>query len=300
MVGGSRPRCPSAGWGWWRCGGCSFGGVFVGGAGCGVAEGDRGRAWVGGVDGGRGRFGASGVAGGRGAVFAVLTALWFRGRPLRTSRDPDERKRLRRRNGLMLVIALAMLAVGATGAVLLLEGPLLPPPIELSQLWTPYTGGSLLVAAALVMFLLSRRLEAWSENRRHSSTDIADLARAHLRPIHYLQTLTSGFSAELSGSVPVRLGRSRSRQWAEHPPTLPQVVKDYREFATLWGFRRSPVLIGLFLRFAVCPLTQQVSVAASECVFERPCRGVDECASSELVEDALCWQQNPVTVGGAC
>ncbi|GAB3474768.1 hypothetical protein GCM10027440_05640 [Nocardiopsis coralliicola] len=167
-----------------------------------------------------------------GAV-VVLTAIWFRRNPLQTPVDPQDHRRLRMRSSALLALAFVMLMVGTIGAVLMIQRPFLPPPIELPPIGTPYAAGSLLISAALVMFLLNRRLELWSENRQRSSTPIADIARAYQRRIRYLQTLTAGFTADLTGSAPVRLGRSSSRQWAEYQPTLPQVIDEYRRFATL-------------------------------------------------------------------
>lgn len=89
---------------------------------------------------------------------------------------------------------------------------------------------SLLIANGLVVLALWAR-----PNSRERIAPFEDEARQNLRQIQFLQTFTTGHSGTLTVPGGAQLGRTVSKQLAEQRLSLPEIVDQYREFASKAG-----------------------------------------------------------------
>lgn len=84
------------------------------------------------------------------------------------------------------------------------------------------------VAASAALFILAY----WARPpARRRDLALAAEAAKRLRQTRFLQTVSAERSAG-AGQGPMQLGLRRARQWAEQPYSLPELVDDYRTFAT--------------------------------------------------------------------
>jgi hypothetical protein len=83
------------------------------------------------------------------------------------------------------------------------------------------------LVAALTLLLVADRVRG---PRPAGEVALAAEAARRLRQTRYLQTVSTERSAG-AGRSSMQLGWRRSRQWAEQPHTLPEVVQAYRQFA---------------------------------------------------------------------
>ncbi|WP_017600161.1 hypothetical protein [Nocardiopsis lucentensis] len=105
---------------------------------------------------------------------------------------------------------------------------------DYSVLWTPYTPGVLLLTTSLLVSFCGAGLAAWRKRRRATPPkDLASLARERLRQLRYLETTTIGFTGSIQVTRPAQLSGSRTRALAEQQMGLPQLVAEYRNFATM-------------------------------------------------------------------
>ncbi|WP_150244140.1 hypothetical protein [Nocardiopsis quinghaiensis] len=105
---------------------------------------------------------------------------------------------------------------------------------DYSVLWTPYTPGVLLLATSLLVSFCGARLAAWHKRKRADPPkDLASLARERLRQLRYLETTTIGVTGSVQVARPAQLSGSRTRALAEQQMGLPQLVAEYRNFATM-------------------------------------------------------------------
>ena len=109
---------------------------------------------------------------------------------------------------------------------------------DYALLWTPYTPGLLLVLCGILLSVIARRAAMRPEvKRRPSSWDPVSTARRWSNRLRYLETTTSGITGSLQVAKPAQLSGSRTRALAEQQMGLPQLVAEYRDFATataLW------------------------------------------------------------------
>ena len=104
--------------------------------------------------------------------------------------------------------------------------------------------------------LVTRGARGWRWQALTSSADrwapMLDRSRRLLADLRYLRTYTTGWSASVTQVPALGLARSRSRELAEQPVTLPELIACYREFsedAAAWWQSghdgRGRVLIGI-------------------------------------------------------
>jgi hypothetical protein len=89
---------------------------------------------------------------------------------------------------------------------------------------------SLLIANGVILFSLWVR-----PNVRERVAPFEDEARQNLRQIQFLQTFTTGHSGTLTVPGGAQLGRTVSKQLAEQRLSFPEIVDQYREFASKTG-----------------------------------------------------------------
>ncbi|MEU5859261.1 hypothetical protein ABZ799_28445 [Nocardiopsis dassonvillei] len=105
---------------------------------------------------------------------------------------------------------------------------------DYSALWTPFTPGVLLLATSFLVSLCGTGLDAWQKRKRtNPPRDLASLARERLRQLRYLETTTIGITGSIQVARPAQLSGSRTRALAEQQMGLPQLVAEYRNFATM-------------------------------------------------------------------
>ncbi|GAB3988380.1 hypothetical protein GCM10029978_110610 [Actinoallomurus acanthiterrae] len=90
--------------------------------------------------------------------------------------------------------------------------------------------GSLLIVGGF--FVLTRRPRLESQERAAS---FEDEARQSLQQLEFLQTFTTGYSGTLAVPGGAQLGRTVGKQLAQQRLSLPEIVDQYREFASKAG-----------------------------------------------------------------
>lgn len=90
--------------------------------------------------------------------------------------------------------------------------------------------GSLLIIGGFVALSLRARPEA----QEHAAS-FEDEARHNLQQLEYLQTFTTGYSGTLAVPGGAQLGRTIGKQLAQQRLSLPEIVEQYREFASKAG-----------------------------------------------------------------
>jgi hypothetical protein len=139
---------------------------------------------------------------------------------------------------LQLFMPLIWLAVyfGGSAAILLYWNKAIARGISVPAAWVQYSGIGL-ISLGVIGFAGSSTAEVrqWAREAsrgRESGRAIIAIARKHLSRVRYLQTYTSGLSGGLSfrsGTV-AQLSRSISR--AEQPLSYPEIVSEFRNFAS--------------------------------------------------------------------
>lgn len=125
---------------------------------------------------------------------------------------------------------------GGSAAILLYWNKSIARGISVPAAWVQYAGIAL-IASGVIGFAGSStvRLRHWARKAsrgRESGRAIVATARKHLSRVRYLQTYTSG----LSGGLGLRSGTgaqlSRSTSRAEQPLSYPEIVSEFRNFAS--------------------------------------------------------------------
>ena len=138
-----------------------------------------------------------------------------------------------------LFISLTWEAVGVFGyaALLLYCNKAIASYISVPVAWVQYSGVAL-IALGVMLFVLSPsfKVRQWAREAskaRESGRSMVAAARKQLSRVRYLQTYTSGLSGGLSlpGGGSTKLSRSVSR--AEQPLSYPEIVSEFRSFATV-------------------------------------------------------------------
>jgi hypothetical protein len=90
--------------------------------------------------------------------------------------------------------------------------------------------GSLLIVGGFVVLSLRARPEA-----QERAASFEDEARKNLQQLEFLQTFTTGHSGTLTVPGGAQLGRTVGKQLAQQRLSLPEIVDQYREFASQAG-----------------------------------------------------------------
>lgn len=108
--------------------------------------------------------------------------------------------------------------------------------ISVPTAWVQYSGIALITASALV-FARSQasKVSQWRhevDRSRESGKDMIAAARKYLSRVRYLQTYTSGLSGGVGLSTRGSIQLSRNISRAEQPLSYPEIVSEFRSFAT--------------------------------------------------------------------
>jgi hypothetical protein len=126
--------------------------------------------------------------------------------------------------------------LGGCAAVLLYWSKAIAKENSIPAEWVQYSGVALIAVAAVVFVRSSAtKVSEWrgkANRARENGRDLVVAARKHLSRVRYLQTYTSGLSGGvgLSARGSIQLSRSVSR--AEQSLSYPEIVSEFRSFAT--------------------------------------------------------------------
>ena len=104
---------------------------------------------------------------------------------------------------------------------------------DYSQLSSPVALGVALAFSGMALGLTTYLLRIRSRRRRQRLTDLPSLARRWLERLRFLETTTTGITGSFQMTKPVQISGSRNKALAEQQMGLPQLVSEYRRFATL-------------------------------------------------------------------
>jgi hypothetical protein len=127
--------------------------------------------------------------------------------------------------------------LGGCAAILLYWNKAIAKEISVPAAWVRYSGIALIIVVAVVFARSSAiKVSQWAReaNRaRENGRGMVAAARKYLSRVRYLQTYTSGLSGGvgLPGRGSIQLSRSASR--AEQPLSYPEIVSEFRSFATI-------------------------------------------------------------------
>jgi hypothetical protein len=96
----------------------------------------------------------------------------------------------------------------------------------------PHVLGPAIAVVGGILVYASIALDRRIHRREEEASDIPSLARRHQRRIRYIETVTTGVTASVQLMKPAQLSGNRSKALAELESSYPQVVGQYREFAT--------------------------------------------------------------------
>ena len=127
-------------------------------------------------------------------------------------------------------------AFAGFAAVLLYWNKVIASGISVPATWVTYSGIAL-IAVGVLLFVRSPafKVSQWmreASGARENGRDMIATARRHLSRVRYLQTRTSGLSGGISlpGGAGTQISRNVSR--AEQPLSYPEIVSEFRRFAT--------------------------------------------------------------------
>lgn len=92
--------------------------------------------------------------------------------------------------------------------------------------------GSAVAVFGMILLILMRRHLPTRLMRLRRSDRMTERAKAHLRRLRFLQSVTRGRTASVSVAPKILIGGSSSQQFTEMQSTLPELVEEYRDFAT--------------------------------------------------------------------
>jgi hypothetical protein len=126
--------------------------------------------------------------------------------------------------------------LGGCAATLLYWNKAIAKDISVPATWVQYSGIALIIVGAVAFAgSLAVNVSQWAREAgqaRESGRGMIAIARKHLSRVRYLQTYTSGWSAGVGLPKGGSTQLSRSVARAEQPLSYPEIVSEFRSFAT--------------------------------------------------------------------